>query len=100
MNNGKEQMQVEFNGKATSVFFSIYRGFETAVANVSRRRDEYKFQQLKKQYATTMEHELQEIARELLVKHKNEKQLSEMDQMFKQFIKDYMHRFIQKVNDL
>jgi len=93
-------MQVEFNGKATSVFFSIYRGFETAVANVSRRRDEYKFQQLKKQYATTMEHELQEIARELLVKHKNEKQLSEMDQMFKQFIKDYMHRFIQKVNDL
>lgn len=100
MNNGKEQMQVEFNGKATSVFFSVYRGFETAVANVSRRRDEYRFQQLKKQYATTMEQELQEIAKEILVKYRNEKQLSGMDQMFKQFIKDYMHRFIQKVNDL
>ena len=93
-------MQVEFNGKATSVFFSVYRGFETAVANVSRRRDEYRFQQLKKQYATTMEQELQEIAKEILVKYRNEKQLSGMDQMFKQFIKDYMHRFIQKVNDL
>ena len=100
MSNGKKQMQVEFNGKATTMFFTMYRGFEMAVSNVSRRRDEYRFQQLKKQYASTMEQELQGIAKEILVRHRDEKQVSEMDQMFKQFIKDYMHRFIQKVNDL
>jgi len=33
------------------LFFSVYQAFEMAVANVSRRREEYKFQQLKKQFA-------------------------------------------------
>jgi len=100
MSNDKEQMQVEFRGKATTAFFTHYHGFETAVSNVSRRNDEYRFQQLKKQYAATMEQELQTIAKDVLAKHRNEHQSNEMDQMFGQFIKDYLHRFIQKVNDL
>jgi len=35
-----------------------------------------------------------------LKRYKNEKQVNEMDQMFHQFIRDYLHRFIQKINDL
>jgi hypothetical protein len=100
MSTNQEQMQVEFRGKAATMFFSLYHGFETAVSNISRRNDEYRFQQLKKQYAASMEQGLQTIAKDVLAKHKNERQVNEMDQMFGQFIKDYLHRFIQKVNDL
>jgi glutamyl-tRNA reductase len=100
MSNGIEQIQVEFHNKATAIFFSVYHAFENAVSDVSRRNKEFGFQQLKKQYTTTMEQELQIIAKDILVRNKGEKQVNEMDQMLHQFIKDYLHRFIQKVNDL
>lgn len=93
-------MQVEFHNRANAVFFSIHRAFEQSVSSVSRRNEEYKFQQLKKQHAEAMERELQKIAKEILAKFKNEKQLDEMEQIFSRFIKDYLHRFVQKVNDL
>jgi hypothetical protein len=82
------------------MFSSVYRAFETAVAGVSRRNEEYKFQQLKKQYVVTLEQELYTSAKDILAKYQNEKQVNELDQMFRQFIRDYLHRFIQKVNDL
>jgi|SRR5689334_19178748 hypothetical protein len=95
-----ETMQVEFHEKATARFFSIYNSFEKDVSNVSRRKKEFRFQELKRHYALTMEQELQAIAREILERNKNERQVSGMDQMFHSFIKEYLHRFIQKVNDL
>lgn len=100
MNDGHEQIQIEFHNKATAVFFSVCRAFEESVSHVSRRKEEYKFQQLKKQFAEALDLELQVIARDVLVKYRNENQVKEMDQMFHQFIKDYLHRFVQKVNDL
>ena len=100
MSNANEQMQVEFHNKASAIFFSVYQGFEMAVANVSRRSEEYKFQQLKRQFAGTLEGELDKVAKDVLKKYKNERQVNEMDQMFHQFIRDYLHRFIQKINDL
>ena len=57
------------------------------------------FQQLKQQYASTMEAELQEIAENILKENNGEKQVKDIDQLFHQFIKDYLHRFILKVND-
>jgi hypothetical protein len=100
MSNGNEQMQIEFHNKASAMFFSVCQGFELAVANVSRRNEEYKFQQLKNQFAGTLEGELDKVAKDVLKKYRNEKQVNEMDQMFHQFIRDYLHRFIQKINDL
>lgn len=82
------------------MFFSVCRAFEESVCNVSRIKEEYRFQKLKKQYAATLEQELQVIAKDILLKYRDEKQTKEMDRMFHQFIKDYLHRFIQKVNDL
>ncbi|HTM93011.1 MAG TPA: hypothetical protein VL095_11365 [Flavisolibacter sp.] len=100
MSNGNEQMQTEFHNRASAVFFSVYQAFEMAAANVSRRNEEYKFQQLKKQFAGTLEHELEKLAKGILTKFKRETQLSAIDQMFHQFIKDYLHRFVQKINDV
>ena len=100
MNYGNEQMQVEFHNRAAVQFFSIYHGFEDAVSNVSRRNDEYKFQQLKKQYAAMMERELYIIAKNVLTKYRNAGQDTDVSLVFHRHIQDYLHRFIQKVNDL
>lgn len=100
MGNGNEQMQVEFHNKANAMFVSVYQTFETATYGLSRRNEEYKFQQLKKRYVTTLEQELQAVAKDVLANHRNEKQLNEMNQIFHQSIKNYLHRFVQKINDL
>jgi hypothetical protein len=100
MLDGKEQIKLEFHNRARANFFSVYHTFEDVVSNVSRRNDEFRFQQLKRQYAVTLEQELQLIAKDILNKYKNERQLNAIDQMFHQLIKDYLHRFVQKVNDL
>jgi len=100
MSNGIEQMQTEFHNKATALFFPVYHAFENAVAGVSRKNQEFRFQQLKKQYAATLEQELQMAAKDILKTYKDEKHLKEADQMLHGFIKDYLHRFIQKINDL
>jgi hypothetical protein len=67
-----------------------------AAANVSWKSEEYKFQQLKKQFAGTLEHELEKLAKDILTKFKNEKQVNAIDQMFQQFIKDYLHRLFKR----
>jgi hypothetical protein len=100
MSNDKEQVQVEFHNKANAMFFSIYHTFEHAVSGLSRRNEEYRFQQLKKQYAVSLEQELQTIAKHILMDHKYGRDVNEIDPVFHQFIKDYLHRFIQKINDL
>lgn len=100
MNNGSEQMQVDFHNKAKEKFFSVYNAFENAISNLNRKKEEYKFQQTKKQYAATLELELQDIAKNVLSRHENKKQPGELDQLFHQFIKDYLHRFVQKINAL
>ena len=93
-------MQVEFHKRANSLFVSVCHAFDNAVSSVSRRNEEFRFQQLKKQYALTMEEELQTIAKDILQKNKDEKQVHEINQMLHQVIREYLHRFIQKVNDL
>jgi len=97
--SGNEQMQVDFHNKAAGIFFSVYRSFEKSVSNISRRNEEFKFQQLKKQYAEALERELQIAAKEVLTKFRNENQMKEMDQIFHRLIKDYLHRFVQRIND-
>jgi hypothetical protein len=100
MNNSDEQMQIEFHNRANAVYFSINKAFETAITSISRRNEEYKFQQLKKQFVVTLEQELQMTAKDILEKYKNVQRLNEIDQMFHKFINDYLHRFVQKINDL
>ena len=66
-------MQVEFHNRANTLFFSVYHGFENAVASLSRRKEEFKFQQLKKQYAETLQRDLQMVAKDILRIYKSER---------------------------
>jgi hypothetical protein len=100
MGNRNEQIQVEFHDRANEKFVSVHHAFQEATSKISRRNQEYLFQQLKKQYAAIMEQEMKMIANDILAKNKDEKQLNEVNRLLHQFIKDYLHRFIQKVNDL
>jgi glutamyl-tRNA reductase len=98
MNNDSGQMQVDFHNKAKEKFFSVYSAFENAISNLNRKKEEYRFQQTKKQYAAILEQELQAIAKNVLFRHMEKQQSGELDQLFHQFIKDYLHRFVQKIN--
>lgn len=100
MSDAGNQIQTAFHNKANETFFALYNAFENAVSNISRRKNEYRFQELKKQYALTLEKELQVVARDVLSIYQGEKQAKGLDQMMNQFIRDYLHRFIQKINDL
>lgn len=100
MNTGNEEMNVAFHNKASACFLSASRAFEKAVVTVNRHDEEFRFQQLKKQYASSLQEDLERIAKSILSHHREAAQLNEMDKMFHQLIKDYLHRFIQKVNDL
>jgi len=85
---------------ATDRHFAICLAFKNASSSLSRRTEEFRFQQLKKLYFATLEQELQLIAKDILGKYRDEKQIKGVDPMFHQFINDYLHRFIQKVNNL
>ena len=98
MSSISDQMQVEFHNRAKEKLFLAYRSFQNTVSRLSRRTEEYRFQHLKQQHTATMEQELRSIAKDILDKNKCEKQSREVDQMFHQLIRDYLHHFIQKVN--
>ncbi|HEX4852495.1 MAG TPA: hypothetical protein VFV08_16885 [Puia sp.] len=100
MTNGKQQIQVEFHNRSNDKLFEVYQAFQYATSNLSRRTEELNFQQLKKRYAATLEQELRAIAKEILDRYGDEKQIKEVSLLFHQFIRDYLHRFIQKINDL
>ena len=98
MNSCIDQMRVEFHNTANSDFFSIYKAFEKAAGGLNRDKDEYRFQEIKKQYALLLEERLRSAANHILGKYASEKQSREIGQLFNQFIKEYLHRFVQKVN--
>jgi len=100
MSNSSEHMQVEFHSKASEALFGMLRAFENATSKVNRQKDERLYQELKKKHALTLERELQNIGSAILAKHHRDIHLAGTDQVFFQLIKDYMHRFNQKVAGL
>ena len=98
MSNGRDHMQVEFHNKATEIFFSFFNAFETEAAGINRHTHEFDFQKLKKKYVASFDQNLQSIAKSILTNHKGERQVSEIDQGIHQLIRDYLHRFVQKIN--
>ena len=99
---GKEgkTTQVEFHSKATEIFFAFFRSFEREVSTIDRNKQEYDFQKLKKKYVTSLEQELQSTAKTILIRHKNKMQPAEVDPLLRQFITEYLHRFVQKISEL
>jgi hypothetical protein len=100
MSESREHIQVEFNNKASQTFFSYFHSFEKDVASVSRKTHEFDFQKLKKSYVSSLEQELKSIARDILQNHKSESPGSDIGPLLQQLMKEYLHRFVQKINEI
>jgi hypothetical protein len=99
MSSITDQIQQEFHDKAREVFFAMLHAFQDASSKIDRNKSEYMFQQLKKQYTVSFEKELQDIGHAVLNKYHGSSQAQAIDPALHQFIKDYLHRFNQKITD-
>lgn len=91
---------VAFHNKAGQLYTSLLNRFEDHCLTFNRRNDEYRFRELKEKYINSLKQELQHEASLLLQKYSYGSQLRETDQQLNYYIKDYLHRFVQKVNNL
>lgn len=91
-----EQIHVEFHNKARDIFFSLLRNFELSAKKLNRKEQEYQFQELKNKYVHTLKQQLESCASSLISEHRKSGQLQELNQSLQYFIKDYLHRFVQK----
>lgn len=95
-----EHIQVEFNNRASSIFFTLYTGFRNAVSLLDRQRDENVFQQLQAQYSSMLHQHLQAIARELLDKSKGIQDAGQLQESLPYLIQNYTKEFSQKIKGL
>jgi protein associated with RNAse G/E len=73
----------------------LEKDFFVAAEKVNRDEEEFRFQQLKKDYVNELKHKLQMSAQELM----NRNGLTDTTgQEFTDFIKEYLHRYVQKIN--
>ncbi|HUC81740.1 MAG TPA: hypothetical protein VMR70_12545 [Flavisolibacter sp.] len=95
MSNENASIYNEFHNRANELFFSLEKAFRTATENVNREEEEFRFQQLKRDYANELKHQLEMNAQELM---KRNGLTQTAGQEFNDFIKEYLYRFVQKIN--
>jgi hypothetical protein len=99
MSSGSDQIQAEFHNSAMEIFFMVYGNFQNATHLLNRRKREKEFQVFKKQYVQQLENELNYLAREILSRSRMQKQTSGINVLLGRHIKEYLHRFVVKVED-
>lgn len=95
MSSNNANIYIDFHNQANQSFFSLEKDFLAASEKVNREQEEFRFQQLKKDYANELKHQLEMCAQELM-KRNGLTQLT--GQEFQDFIKEYLYRFVQKIN--
>jgi len=95
MSSDKTSVYIDFHNEANNSFFALEKDFLVATENVNRGEEEFRFQQLKKDYANELKHQLQMSAQEHM---KRNGLTNTMGQEFTDLIKEYLHRFVQKIN--
>lgn len=100
MSSITDQIQQDFHDKAKETFFAMLHDFQDASSKINRNKNEYLFQRLKAQYIHSFEKELRDIGYAVLTKYHGTSQAQAIDPVLHQFIKDYLHRFNQKIVDL
>jgi hypothetical protein len=96
MESDNEQVHVAFHNMANDIFFQQVDSFNTTVKDVSRKEEEYRFQQAKEEHINTLKQKLETCASALLQKHRHNRQGQLLDQNLQLFIKQYLHLFVQK----
>ena len=95
MSSDNASIYIDFHNQANETFFSLEKDFLAASEKLNREEEEFRFQQLKKDYVNKLKQELEMSARELM---KRNRLTQATGQEFNDFIKEYLYRFVQKIN--
>lgn len=95
MSSNNAKLYIDFHDQANGCFFSLEKDFLAASEKLDREQEEFRFQQLKKDYVNDLKHQLEMTAQELM-RRNGLTQATGQD--FQDFIKEYLHRFVQKIN--
>lgn len=95
MSSNNASLYIDFHNQANLCFFSLEKEFIAASEKVYREQEEFRFQQLKKDYVNELKHQLEMSAQELM-KRNGLTQVTGHE--FQHFIKEYLHRFVQKID--
>lgn len=95
MSSNNANIYVDFHNLANQSFFSLEKDFLAASEKLNREEEEFRFQQLKKDYVNELKQQLEMSAQELM---KRNGLTRETGQEFHDFIKEYLYRFVQKIN--
>jgi hypothetical protein len=95
MSSNNASTYIDFHNQANASFFSLEKAFLVASEKVNRDKEEFRFQQLKKDYVNELKHQLEMSAQELM---KRNGLAQATGHEFNDFIKEYLYRFVQKIN--
>jgi hypothetical protein len=87
---------IEFDSKASTLFFSLYEKFKDAVKHLDRRKDENVFQLQQAKYLNELKSQLDHLAKGLLNKYNSMKSVSQLNKKFTDEINQYQNEFRQK----
>ena len=94
-----EYINIAFHSKASDLFFSLYEKFQSSIKTIDREKEEYIFQQMRERYVRTLQQQLEMAAKDIIKNNQGHKQLNQVDQNLNLFIKEYLHRFVQKIKE-
>lgn len=97
MSSNNASIHIDFHNQAKQFFFLLKKDFLTASENLNQGEQEFRFQQLKKDYVNELKQQLEMTAQELT---KRKGLTPEAGQEMNDFIKKYLHRFVQMLTDV
>src|SRR5687767_11866540 len=100
MEKNIDQAYAEFNERATKLFFSFYDRFTEETRTLDRRKDENVFQHIEGKYLYSLKKQLDELAKELMNKHRGIQKANEMQRVLSERIMGYQNEFIRKARIL
>jgi hypothetical protein len=89
-------IHVEFHDRAQRIFFDLLGEFEFSSRKLDRKKEEFRFNELKDRYVHALTDQLKALARTLIENNRNHRQIGQLEQVFQQLIKDYLHQFVLK----
>ncbi len=95
MSTNNADIYIGFHNQANQTFFLLEKVFLSSIEKVNRHEEEFRFQQMKKEYASKLKHELELSAQELM-QRRGLHPATGHD--FNDFINEYVHRFVQKID--
>lgn len=98
MNSRFESLYVQFHNRANELLQQACHNFDLTTGNINREVEEYRFQEVKLEHVRSLEKNLGECAALLLQSLDPAKSTAEASQTLQQFIRDYLHRFVQKID--